>query len=210
MAQRRALPSTTATLAGFHNLSLATTPVPTWCARYSKASPTTAAGCCTTSTRPIRRRRRPDPHHRRGAQSDLWCQIMADVCNRTTERVADPFNAQQLGSRTVRRSGQGELDRTELSDLIPIGGTFAPTAAHRAVYDRLFAEFLLLQRRQGHVRPPQRLTSVDDRTRFSLAGNSAGPPRPFEPAGIASRHAIHRARRGPRTHPRTTGLLPTP
>ncbi len=76
-----------------------------------------------------------------GAQSDLWCQIMADVCNRNMERVADPFNAQLRGAALFAGLAMGELDRTELPDLIPIGGIFAPTPAHRAVYDRLFAEF---------------------------------------------------------------------
>ncbi|MGH3562889.1 MAG: xylulokinase, partial [Mycobacterium sp.] len=33
-----------------------------------------------------------------GARSDLWCQIMADVCGRTLERVADPLNAQLRGA----------------------------------------------------------------------------------------------------------------
>jgi len=75
-----------------------------------------------------------------GAQSDLWCQIMADVCNRTMERVADPFNAQLRGAALFAGLAMGELDRTELPDLIPIGGIFAPSAEHRLVYDRLFAE----------------------------------------------------------------------
>lgn len=76
-----------------------------------------------------------------GARSDLWCQIMADVCNRTMERVADPFNAQLRGAALFAGLAMGELDRTEIPDLIPIGGVFAPTAEHRVVYDRLFAEF---------------------------------------------------------------------
>jgi sugar (pentulose or hexulose) kinase len=33
-----------------------------------------------------------------GAQSDLWCQVMADVCDRTVERVADHLLAGLHGS----------------------------------------------------------------------------------------------------------------
>jgi xylulokinase len=76
-----------------------------------------------------------------GAQSDLWCQIMADVCGRTCERVADPLNAQLRGAALFAGLGMAELHRDELRELIPIDGVFRPIAEHRAVYDRLFAEF---------------------------------------------------------------------
>lgn len=76
-----------------------------------------------------------------GARSDLWCQIMADVCDRTLERVADPLNAQLRGAALFAGLGLGELRRDELHDLVPIDGVFTPTPAHRRTYDRLFAEF---------------------------------------------------------------------
>lgn len=76
-----------------------------------------------------------------GARSNLWCQIIADVSGRTCERVADPLNAQLRGAALFAGIGMGELDRDELRDLIPLDGVFEPTAANRAVYDRLFAEF---------------------------------------------------------------------
>lgn len=83
-----------------------------------------------------------------GARSDLWCQIVADVCGRTCERVADPLNAQLRGAALFAGLGIGELDRTELRDLIPIDGVFRPNIEHRAVYDRLFGEFPGLYRSQ--------------------------------------------------------------
>ena len=76
-----------------------------------------------------------------GARSDLWCQIVADVCGRTCERVADPLNAQLRGAALFAGIGIGALDRDELHDLIPLDGVFEPVAAHRQVYDRIFAEF---------------------------------------------------------------------
>ena len=39
-----------------------------------------------------------------GAQSDLWCQIYADVFARPVERVADPRNAQLRGVALWARS----------------------------------------------------------------------------------------------------------
>lgn len=83
-----------------------------------------------------------------GARSELWCQIIADVCGRTCERVADPLNAQLRGAALFAGIGMGELDRDELHDLIPLDGVFEPDAGNRAVYDRLFAEFPRLYRTQ--------------------------------------------------------------
>ncbi|HEU4360692.1 MAG TPA: FGGY-family carbohydrate kinase [Mycobacterium sp.] len=83
-----------------------------------------------------------------GARSDLWCQIIADVCDRTLERVADPLNAQLRGAALFAGLGIGELDRDAVHDLIPIDGVFEPVGARRAVYDRLFAEFPSLYRAQ--------------------------------------------------------------
>lgn len=76
-----------------------------------------------------------------GARSDLWCQIMADVCDRVLERVADPLNAQLRGAALFAGLGIGALSRGQLHDLVPIDGVFTPTPEHRRVYDRLFAEF---------------------------------------------------------------------
>lgn len=42
-----------------------------------------------------------------GARSDLWCQIIADVCGRTCERVADPLNAQLRGAALFAGIGMG-------------------------------------------------------------------------------------------------------
>lgn len=86
-----------------------------------------------------------------GARSDLWCQIMADVCGRTLERVADPLVAQLRGAALFAGLGMGELDRDELRDLIPVDRVFAPAVEHRGVYDRLFAEFPRLYKAQQAI-----------------------------------------------------------
>lgn len=83
-----------------------------------------------------------------GAQSDLWCQIIADVCGRPCERVADPLNAQLRGAALFAGLGMGEINRDELRDLVRVDVVFQPDAANRAVYDRLFAEFPGLYRAQ--------------------------------------------------------------
>jgi xylulokinase len=75
-----------------------------------------------------------------GAQSDLWCQIHADVMDRTIERVADPMHAQLRGAALLAGMSLGHVDRTEVRDLVEVDATFTPDAANRGVYDRLSAE----------------------------------------------------------------------
>lgn len=76
-----------------------------------------------------------------GAQSDLWCQILADVLDRRVERVAEPLHAQLRGAALLAGIALGEVRAGELRALVPVDATFAPDPAHREIYDRLFAEF---------------------------------------------------------------------
>jgi xylulokinase len=136
---------------GFHNLSLATTRADMVRAvlegvAYNSRWLLNCVGKFTGSSGPV------DDNPIRiiggGARSELWCQIMADVCGRTCERVADPLNAQLRGAALFAGLGIGELKRTALRELIPIDRVFEPIAEHRRVYDRLFAEFPRLYRAQ--------------------------------------------------------------
>jgi xylulokinase len=93
--------------------------------------------------------RRPVPRLRvlgGGAQSDLWCQIYADVLGRPVERVADPRFAQLRGAAMLARVGLGETTLEQAAELVPVGATFVPAPGSAAAYDRLFAEFTRLFR----------------------------------------------------------------
>jgi xylulokinase len=76
-----------------------------------------------------------------GAKSDVWCQIYADVFGRTICQVKDPLEANARGAGLVGSVALGHLKFDEVGDRVPIARTFAPNPAHRAIYDRLFAEF---------------------------------------------------------------------
>jgi xylulokinase len=76
-----------------------------------------------------------------GAQSDAWCQMHADVMDRTIERVADPLHAGIKGAALFAAMSLRALDASELRDLVEVDGRFVPDRAHRAVYDRLYDEF---------------------------------------------------------------------
>jgi xylulokinase len=75
-----------------------------------------------------------------GAQSDLWCQIYADILGRPVEQVADPRNAQLRGVALWARICLGELRLADVPELVPIPETFAPSANTQA-YSRGYAEY---------------------------------------------------------------------
>lgn len=94
-----------------------------------------------------------------GAQADLWCQIIADVMDRTIERVADPMHANLRGAAILAGMALGEIQATDVRSLIRVDRAFRPHEGNREVYDRLFAEFPRLYRAQKGIF--KRLNQVD-------------------------------------------------
>jgi xylulokinase len=75
-----------------------------------------------------------------GAVSALWCQIHADVMDRTIEQVADPLNAQLRGAAILAGLALGRVEHRQVRDLVEVAATFTPDPANRQVYDRLAGE----------------------------------------------------------------------
>jgi xylulokinase len=75
-----------------------------------------------------------------GAVSELWCQIHADVMDRTIEQVDDPLNAQLRGAAVLAGMALGLVDKGEVRDLVGVSRTFTPDPENRQVYDRLSSE----------------------------------------------------------------------
>ncbi|MFN8052068.1 MAG: FGGY-family carbohydrate kinase [Acidimicrobiales bacterium] len=76
-----------------------------------------------------------------GAQSDLWCQIHADVMDRTIEQVVDPLYCGLRGAALSAALTLGEVTQDELRGLVEVRATYRPDPANRATYDKLYAEF---------------------------------------------------------------------
>ncbi len=76
-----------------------------------------------------------------GAQSDLWCQIHADVLGRRVERVPDPAFAQLRGVALYALVALGRLQLEGVPALVPAGRVFEPDPAAAAVYAPLYREF---------------------------------------------------------------------
>jgi xylulokinase len=76
-----------------------------------------------------------------GAQSDVWCQIFADVMNVEIKQVADPIYANARGAAWIGAVGLGEISYSDLPKLIEIRKSYTPNPSNRALYDERFGVF---------------------------------------------------------------------
>jgi xylulokinase len=77
-----------------------------------------------------------------GAKSDVWCQIFADITNRTINRVADPQQASARGIALLASWTLGYIDSFhDIKKHIQIDKRFFPQQENRRQYDKLFKEF---------------------------------------------------------------------
>src|SRR5690606_19073133 len=81
-----------------------------------------------------------------GASSDLWCQIHADVLDRTIEQVRDPVQCNARGVALVAALGLELVRKHEIVDCVEVAATYEPRRENRAIYDELFREYLALYR----------------------------------------------------------------
>ena len=89
-----------------------------------------------------------------GARSDVWCQIFADVLDRTIEQVADPVNANARGAAMLAAVALGELDFFSVPGRVKVARTYRPQPVNADLYAMLFAEFVGLYKRnrKAHAR----------------------------------------------------------
>jgi xylulokinase len=76
-----------------------------------------------------------------GAQSDVWCQIMADVTGRPIRQLASPIQANAIGAAFIAAVGLGALGFSDLSSLRQVRRTYEPASALRRLYADKFETF---------------------------------------------------------------------
>jgi xylulokinase len=86
-----------------------------------------------------------------GAKSDIWCQIHADVLDRTIRQVRDPIRAGLRGAAFLACVALQLTTFDEIAAGIQIAHTFQPNPDHRKIYDELFREFVTLYHRNRPV-----------------------------------------------------------
>jgi xylulokinase len=88
-----------------------------------------------------------------GAQSDLWCQIFADVLQRTIRRVVDPRHANARGAAFLAGLGLDWITLDQIPELVPCDRSYEPDAANAAVYDALSARLVAYYRANRKLPP---------------------------------------------------------
>ncbi|HUI25893.1 MAG TPA: FGGY-family carbohydrate kinase, partial [Candidatus Kryptonia bacterium] len=86
-----------------------------------------------------------------GANSNVWCQIFADVLDRPIRQIKDPIQANVRGAAFVAAVGLGKMSFADVPVLVEHHREYQPKSAHRRVYDAHFREFVNLYRRNKGI-----------------------------------------------------------
>jgi xylulokinase len=86
-----------------------------------------------------------------GAQSDVWCQIFADVMNVQIKQVADPVQANARGAAWIGAVGLGEISYHDLKNLTHFKKTYHPNPANRVLYDSRFEVFQQIYKQMNGI-----------------------------------------------------------
>lgn len=82
-----------------------------------------------------------------GAQSEVWCRILADVLDRPIRQVDNPVHANTRGAALLAGIALRRTAPDDVAKTVRITQTFAPDRAVRATYDELYREFRNLHKK---------------------------------------------------------------
>ena len=86
-----------------------------------------------------------------GANSNVWCQIFADVLDRPIRQVKDPIQANVRGAAFIASVGLGFISFEDIPDLMAYRETYLPRPETRGVYDAHFREFVNIYKRNKGI-----------------------------------------------------------
>jgi xylulokinase len=86
-----------------------------------------------------------------GAQSDVWCQIFADMMNVEIKQVADPIYANGRGAAWIAAVGMGEIKFSDIPGLVQFKRSYRPQLQNRSVYDEKFEIFKTIYRQMKNI-----------------------------------------------------------
>lgn len=81
-----------------------------------------------------------------GAQSDVWCQIFADVLNTEIKQMSDPVYANGRGAAWIGAVGLGEVGFEDIPRLAQVKRLYQPNPKNVAVYHERFQIFTRVYR----------------------------------------------------------------
>jgi xylulokinase len=85
------------------------------------------------------------------AQSDLWCQIFADVLQREIRQVSGPIHANARGAAFIALVGTGVISFDDIPDLIRYEQTFSPNSDNAGIYNDLYRAFIRLHKANSAI-----------------------------------------------------------
>jgi len=86
-----------------------------------------------------------------GAQSDVWCQIFADVLQREIDVIEDPIQANARGAAFIAALGLGRIRFDDIPMLVPVARRYTPRPELGGLYDELFDAFRRLHAANARV-----------------------------------------------------------
>ncbi len=86
-----------------------------------------------------------------GASSSVWCQIHADILNRSIRQVKDPLLANARGAALIASVGMGCISFDEIPRHIQYQNEYEPHPENRRLYDKVFAEFVNLYKQNRGI-----------------------------------------------------------
>jgi xylulokinase len=86
-----------------------------------------------------------------GAQSDVWCQIMADVTGQPIRQAADPIQSNAIGAAFLAGIGMGAFKFSDLPGLQRERCVYEPNPSLKGLYDDKFALFKEFHRKLAPI-----------------------------------------------------------
>ena len=86
-----------------------------------------------------------------GGNSNIWCQVMADVLNVEIRQAQDPIQANARGAAWIAAVGLGEITFADVPKLVEFNRTYTPTVENRALYDDHFAAFTQIYKQMKSI-----------------------------------------------------------
>ncbi|MHA1377777.1 MAG: xylulokinase [Candidatus Helarchaeota archaeon] len=78
-----------------------------------------------------------------GASSNIWCQIFADIMEKTINSIANPFEAGSIGTALIAGVGLGQYKNFDaVKEKVKIKTSYKPQTQNKKTYDKLFKIYL--------------------------------------------------------------------
>ena len=76
-----------------------------------------------------------------GANSEVWCQILANVFDRKIAQIEEPVAANSRGAALLALLAIGAIQQSEIKALVAVKNVFVPNPAHTDFYHKKFKIF---------------------------------------------------------------------